>query len=432
MPNDALRAARAIFDAAVARVDPRVATRAWIEANGARLAPGEGGRLVVVGFGKAAAAMAAEAEDVLGARVSGGVVITKVAHAVATRVVKVAVGGHPTPDEAGLRGAADLRAAIDGLGERDVVLCLVSGGGSALLTAPAEGVSLADLERTTAALLAAGAPIDALNAVRKHVETLKGGGLAAAAWPARVVSLVVSDVLGDRLDVVASGPTVGDTSTFADARAVLDRYGVDAPEPVRRRLAAGARGEIAETPRPDDPRLARTENVLVANLAAAAAAARDRAAAMGFVVTTLPIDAAGEARDVGRALAARALAAPPDARPRCWIGGGETTVTVRGKGRGGRNTELALAAAIALDGRAAVAVASLATDGDDGTTGAAGAVATGETAARGRALGLDAGDYLARNDSATFFERVGGLVVTGPTRTNVCDLHVVIFDAAID
>lgn len=433
---DALPTVRSIFDAALEAVDVRAATRRALRIEGGRLLiPAAGldrpldapGRIVVAAVGKAAAAMAAEAEDLLGEHLCAGLALTKYGHGEPTRRIPVREAAHPTPDEAGLAAAAALRELVGGLAPADLVLCLISGGGSALLTAPAAPLGLAELRETTALLLAAGANINELNAVRKHLETLKGGGLARAAAPAQVVALAISDVLGDPPDVIASGPCVGDSSTFADAWAIVERRGLldRLPGSVVARLRAGRRGEIADTPTPDDPLFAQVRNVVIASLPHAAAGAASRAAALGWTPLLHDLTREGEAREVALQLVALAdsLAATG---PRCLIAGGETTVTVRGDGIGGRNTELALAAAIAIDGRAGIAVASLTTDGDDGPTGAAGAIATGETLARGRALGLDAADYLTRNDSATYFRQVGGLVVTGPTRTNVADLYFVL------
>lgn len=439
----ALTTVRELFDAAIGMVDTQAAVRrALALADGTllvgpeRLAAPLRGRLYVVAIGKAAAAMTAAAEAVLGDRIAGGLALTKYGHAGsllgATRRVPVYEAGHPTPDEAGLVAARELRDLLAGTAPDDVVLCLLSGGGSALLTMPAPGISLADLRATTNALLAAGATINELNAVRKHLELLKGGGLAAAT-PARLIALVVSDVLGDPLDVIASGPTVGDTSTFAEAWAVLERRGLTATAlpSVLDRLRAGLRGEAAETPRPSDPLFARVTTLVIANLPLAAEGAARRARELGYDVAFLDLRTEGEARDVGRRLGEHALAEAARAGGRrCLIGGGETTVTVRGDGVGGRNTELALAAALAIAGDPRVAVASLATDGDDGPTGSAGAVATGETVSRGAALGLDAADFLARNDSGRYFARVGGLLVTGPTRTNVADLFCLLIDPA--
>ena len=442
----AMATVRTLFDAAVARVDVAAAVRRSLRLDGDALVVESpsgtvswpltpGGRVLVVAVGKAAAAMAAAAEEVLRERLSAGLAITKYGHGGPVGRIAVREAGHPTPDEAGLAAAGELRELLAGTTERDVVVCLISGGGSALLTAPAEGISLADLRATTAALLEAGATINELNAVRKHLETLKGGGLARAAAPASVVALAVSDVIGDPLDVIASGPTVGDTSTFADAWAVIERRGLadSLPDSVVERLQAGLRGEIPDTPRPDDPLFARVHTAVIANLRLAAEGAAQRALQFGYATELLSLTIEGEAREAGRRLVARvgdALRDGSGGEKRCLIGGGETTVTVRGDGLGGRNTELALAAALALDeaGLRGVTVASLATDGDDGPTGSAGAVATGDTVARGRALGLDAADYLERNDSGTYFERVGGLLVTGPTRTNVADLYCLLLD----
>ena len=428
---------RELFAAAIAAVDVRAAVRRAISVEGDRLVIADAelelsladtGRIIVVGVGKAAAAMACAAEEALGDRVSAGLALTKYGCAVPTRAIPVREAGHPTPDEAGLLAAAELRGLLGGLTARDLVLCLISGGGSALLTAPAAPITLAELRATTGLLLAAGANINELNAVRKHLEMLKGGGLARAAAPARVVALAISDVLGDPLDVIASGPTVGDTSTFADAWAVIARHGLagQLPASVAARLQAGQRGEVPETPWPDDPCFAAVRTAVIANLPRAAAGAARRAAELGWQPLIGDLRIEGEARNAARRLVA-SVGAQPGPR-RCLIGGGETTVTVRGDGIGGRNTEFALAAALAIEGRAGLAVAALATDGDDGTSGSAGAVATGETVARGRALGLDAAAALDRNDSATYFRQVGGLLVTGPTQTNVADLYCVLVD----
>jgi hydroxypyruvate reductase len=425
---------RELFAAAIAAVDVRAAVRRAIRVEGGRLVIPEAqfesalddfGRVVIVAVGKAAAGMAAAAEEALGDRVHGGLALTKYGSAAPTRQVPVREAGHPTPDEAGLAAAVELRDLCGGLTERDLVLCLISGGGSALLTAPADPITLEDLRATTGLLLAAGANINELNTVRKHLETLKGGGLARAAAPARVVALCVSDVLGDPLDVIASGPTVGDSSTFADAWEVIERRGLAdrLPATVAARLRAGLRAEVADTPFPDDPCFAAVRTAVIANLPRAAEGAACRAAELGWQTAIGDLRIEGEAREAARRLVVSAEQLAPRT---CLIGGGETTVTVRGDGVGGRNTELALAAAIAIDGRADLAVAALATDGDDGASGSAGAVVTGETVARGRALGLDAADYLARNDSATYLRQVGGLLLTGPTQTNVADLYCVL------
>ena len=423
----------ALFAAALAAVDVRAAVaRTLAIEDGILTIPAVGfarplaaiERIIVVAVGKAAGAMAAEAEAILGDRITAGLALTKHGHGEEPGRIPLREGGHPTPDKHGLAATDELLALLHNLHPADLVLCLISGGGSALLTAPAPPITLDELRATTGLLLAAGANINELNAVRKHLETLKGGGLARAAAPAQVVALVISDVLGDPLDVIASGPCTGDSTTFADAWAMLARRGLldQLPAAVVAHLRAGLGGAIPETPEPDDPLFAHVSAATIANLPRAAEAAAARATALGWRPEIIDLTIEGEAREVAQGLVARLLALPAGER-RCLIGGGETTVTVRGDGLGGRNTELALAAALRLDGVLGCALASLSTDGDDGPTGAAGAVATGTTAARGRALGLDAVDALARNDSATYFRAVGGLVITGPTRTNVADVY---------
>lgn len=434
--DTALATVRTLFDAAVSRVDAGGAVRRDLVVNAGRvlvgpcaddLTPPPGGRVVVVAAGKAAEPMAHAAAKALGPLLAGGVAITKQAAGLDTGVIDVYEAGHPVPDERGLRATRQLYAVLRTLRSDDLLIVLLSGGASALLTMPAGGLSLADLRATTDALLRAGADISELNAVRKHLEVLKGGGLAAAV-PATVAALIVSDVLGDRLDVIASGPAVGDPTTFADAHGILERKGLlwSVPPSVLARLEAGRRGQVGETPAPGDPRLARVHSYVIANLPMAAAGMADRARELGFEVELTDLTVEGEARTVGQSLGRRARELGTVETPRCMIGGGETTVTVRGAGIGGRNTELTLAAALELASAEGVAVAGLATDGDDGATGSAGAVATAETMARARTLNVDAVSALRNNDSGTFFSRVGGLVLTGPTATNVADLHVLL------
>lgn len=435
-----------ILQAALEAVEPTAAVRRSLVCNGDHLQVGEAvydlakfQRVLLIAFGKAALPMAAAAAEVLGARLDGGVVLTRRGHAAAEWPLPPAVavfeGGHPVPDEAGLAAArriADLAAAA---GPDDLVLCLISGGGSALLTLPAEDLILADLQATTQALLRCGAPIQDLNTMRKHLEQLKGGQLARLAAPATVLSLVLSDVVGSPLDVIASGPTVPDSSTWADAWAVVERYGLREalPAAVVRRLQAGLAGALPDTPKADDPTFDRCRTLIVADNAIAAEAACRAAQQHGMSAAVLSTFVEGEAREVARVAVALgrevAVHGRPLAPPACLILGGETTVTVRGHGRGGRNQELALAAALALaaipEGERLL-VASLATDGSDGPTDAAGGLADGSTVRRGRALGLDAAAHLAANDAYPFLAAVGDLLVTGPTQTNVNDLIVVL------
>ena len=421
-----------ILAAALEAVDPYKAVRAALEAPDAptRGALAAARRVVVVALGKAACPMARAARDVLGERISRGVIVTKAGHAPAPpEGFRIVIGGHPVPDEGSVRAAAAIFHALRGLGEDDLVLLLLSGGGSALAVAPRMPLTLADLQRTTQLLLASGAAIEEVNAVRKHLDAIKGGGLARAAAPAAVVGLVLSDVLGDPLDAIASGPAVPDPTTFADAWAVLARYGLTdrLPPAVREVLQRGLRGEIPETSKPGDPHLARVHHRIVGNIRLAVEAAAQAARREGFHTAIAATALQGEAREVGKALAAvlaeMARRDRPLPRPACLLLGGETTVTLgENPGRGGRNQELALAAALGLEGLRGAWLVSFATDGTDGPTDAAGAVATGETLKRARARGLSPAEFLQRHDAYTFWEAVGGLLRPGPTRTNVNDL----------
>lgn len=433
------RAAMAILAAALEAVDPYVATRKTLRLAGGRLmvagrayALVHGARVVVVGAGKAGAPMAQAVEDVLGDRITAGAVIVKRGYTAPLRKIALREAGHPVPDAAGETAARELLDTVTGLGPRDLVICLISGGGSALLPAPQDGVTLDDMIRTTDVLLRSGATIGEINAVRKHLSRVAGGRLALAASPARVVTLVVSDIVGTPLDAIASGPTVPDSTTYADALRVLDAYRLAdrVPHAVRAALRRGAAGEIPETPKPGDPAFRRAHVTVVADNATAARAALTKARRLGFHARLLSTYMEGEAREVGLALAgiARQIAesGDPVRRPACLVAGGETTVTIRGTGRGGRNQELALAAARALHGIPGTLVVSFATDGTDGPTDAAGAVADGTTLSRARALGLDPAAHLANNDAYPFFDALGDLIRTGPTNTNVTDLMLIL------
>ncbi|MBC7250376.1 MAG: glycerate kinase [Anaerolineae bacterium] len=391
-------------------------------------------RVFVVGGGKAGAPMAAAVEEVLGERITAGAVNVKHGYTLsaagqepASRI-QIVEAGHPVPDEAGRQGAEHIAQMLTGLGERDLVLVLISGGGSALLPLPCEGISLADVQALTNTLLRCGATINEINAVRKHISQIKGGQLARLAYPATVVALILSDVVGNPLDVIASGPTVPDPTTFAEAWAVLERYGIvdEVPGSIVSRLRAGLAGQVPETPKPGDPVFTRVQNVIVGSNEIAAQAAVDEAREQGFSALLLSTFIEGEAREVARVFAgiAKGMAQHgwPLKPPACLVAGGETTVTIRGRGKGGRNQELALAAALAIDGWQNVAVVGLATDGTDGPTDAAGAIAWGDTVTRARARGLDAAAYLANNDAYHFFQALGDLIITGPTNTNVNDL----------
>lgn len=431
--------ARAIFAAAVAAADPASLVRGALsvrdgalQACGHRFDLARESRLVVVGAGKATPAMAAAAEEVLGDRIDAGAINTKYGHARPLQRIETVEGGHPLPDAAGVAGSRRILQLVGDLGPNDLALCLFSGGGSALMPAPAAGITLRQKSETTALLLACGATIDELNAIRKHLSAVKGGLLARRAAPARVVCLLVSDVIGDPLHTIASGPTAPDPTTFADCLGLLDRYDLRArvPSVVAERLARGAAGALPETPKPGDPALAAVVNAVIGNNAIALAAARDEARRRGYTPLVLSSRIAGETRDVAAVHAAIAeevaATGQPVAPPACIISGGETTVTLRGTGRGGRNQEFALAAALRLRGTAGVTAFSCGTDGTDGPTDAAGAVADGDTVARAAARGLSAAEALARNDAYPFFAGLGDLVVTGPTGTNVMDLRLLL------
>ena len=399
-------------------------------------------RVFVVGGGKAGAPMAAAVAEVLGDQLTGGTVLVKYAHALAdptaTGPIQIIEAGHPIPDAAGWLGAQQMTHWLQDTTERDLVLCLISGGGSALMTAPVTGVTLAGLQALTQTLLACGATINDINTIRKHISQLKGGQLARRAAPGTVISLILSDVVGDPLDVIASGPTVPDPTTFAESWSVLTRYGVEAdiPASIRAHLTAGLEGEVVDTPKPGDPIFERVQTVIVGSNLLAAHAAAESATQLGFDTILLTTFIEGEAREVGQVAAGLAKGLvrgeamhPPGkliSKPACLIIGGETTVTLHGDGKGGRNQEMALAAALALTGWPDILIACLATDGTDGPTDAAGAFADGTTIRRATDMGLDAVDYLARNDAYHFFEQLDDLIMTGPTRTNVNDLTLVL------
>ena len=423
--------ARAVFDAALRAGDVGLLV---LQALAGLDLPARG-RLLVVGAGKASGAMAAAAESALGDRVVTGVVAVKDGHLAPTRRVRLLEAGHPVPDQRGADAARAIRDLAASATADDLVLVLISGGGSALTPAPAPPITLAEKQALTRLLLRAGADIKQLNAVRKHVSTLKGGQLARAAAPARVEALLLSDVNGDPLDVIASGPTAPDDSTFAEAMRILGRFDIRdqvAPSIVTR-LQQGVQGEIAETPKPGDPLFERVRNRVIGNNTLVVDAAAAAARTLGLTPLVLTRTLEGEAVDVGRRFAAMArdlkAGRGPVALPCCVIAGGETTVTVRGQGLGGRCQELALAAAIELEGLAGAVVLAAGTDGSDGPTTAAGAIADGESARRARAAHVDLAARLADNDSHAALEPLGDLLLTGPTNTNLLDLYLIVVEA---
>ncbi|HSB81735.1 MAG TPA: glycerate kinase [Candidatus Methylomirabilis sp.] len=436
--QDLRKAALGILDAAVRAVDPGEAVHRHVIRDGDRLRLdqetldlGSVRQLVVVGLGKAGASMAAAVEQILGDRITRGVVVTKYGHVQPTKRIRLHEAGHPVPDDAGIAGAQAILDEVRGLGADDLVLVLISGGGSALTPAPVEGISLAEKQALTKALLACGADIREMNTLRKHVSRIKGGQLARAASPARVFTLILSDIVGDPLDAIASGPTVPDPTTYADALAILDKYRIrgEIPPSIRTHLEAGARGEFAETPKPNDPLFGRVKSLMVASNIQALEAARTEARALGLTPMILSSFIEGETREIARmhAAVAREVRASgnPVRPPVCIITGGETIVTLRGKGKGGRNQEFALAAALDIAGLPDVVILSAGSDGTDGPTDAAGAIVDGETVARAVAQGLNPRASLEANDAYPFFQRLGDLIITGPTKTNVMDVRLV-------
>ncbi|TWG88174.1 glycerate 2-kinase [Cupriavidus gilardii J11] len=412
---------RDLFDTAVAAVSPAHCLPPQLPAP-------PRGRTVVIGAGKAAAAMAQSVE----AHWSGapdrlsGLVVTRYGHGAPCRRIEVVEAAHPVPDEAGQHAAARMVQMVQGLGPDDLVLCLVSGGGSSLLAAPAPGLSLSDKQAVNRALLRSGANIAEMNCVRKHLSALKGGRLALRCMPARVETLLISDIPGDDPALIASGPTLPDATTCADALAVIEKYGIAVPPAVRAHLESGA----GETPKPGDSRFAGHRSVMLATAQQALEAAAARARALGVDAHILSDCIEGEARDVAlvHAAVARQIARrdQPWRKPCVLLSGGETTVTVRGNGRGGRNAEFLLALALALDGLAAVHALAADTDGIDGSEDNAGALLAPDTLARADAANLAARRHLDNNDGYGFFSALGDLIVTGPTRTNVNDFRAIL------
>ena len=409
---------RAMFDAAIAAAAPATCLPPFLPKP-------PKGRTIVIGAGKASAAMAKVVEDHWPGPLSG-LVVTRDGHAVACRHIEIVEASHPVPDARGRDAADRILQLVRGLGSDDLVLALISGGGSALLTLPSEGLTLDDKQAINRALLACGAPIGQMNAVRKHLSAIKGGRLAAAAHPAEVVTLAISDIPGDDPSSIASGPTVPDATTFADARAILRNYAITEPRAVIAHLDAAR----DETPKPGDTRLARARTVLIATPQRSLEAAAEVARAAGITPLILGDAIEGEAREVAKVMAAMAHQVrrhgQPARAPCVLLSGGETTVTVRGTGRGGRNVEFLLALALELDGLAGTFAIAGDTDGIDGAEEVAGAVVTPDTRARAAALGLDLAAALAGNDAHTAFAALSDQIVTGPTLTNVNDFRAIL------
>ena len=428
-----------IFTAGLEAVDPSKALKQAVSVHGTTLHVGDAHydleayqHIYVVGGGKAGASMAQAVETILGDRVTAGIVNVKYGHVKPTTTITLHEAGHPVPDEAGVTGVSQIIRLLETATEHDLVLCLISGGGSALLPAPADGISLGQKQEVTKHLMRCGATINEINTIRKHISATKGGQLARTAYPATLVTLLLSDVIGDPLDTIASGPTVPDRGTFQDCLDLLYTYHLNdvVPKPVLERIQAGVNGRVPETPKEGAPVFANTQNLIIASNALAARAAARQAEALGYHTMILSTFVEGETREV--ALVHTAIlkeirhSGNPLAPPACIISGGETTVTIQGDGLGGRNQEFVLAAARELDELPNVTVLSAGTDGTDGPTDAAGALADGLTVRRAREKHLDAAAYLNRNDSYHFFEPLNDLLKTGPTHTNVMDLRILL------
>ncbi len=425
-----------IFYAAVKAVDPYEAVRSYEEKILSTYKNTNCKKLFVVGFGKAAYPMAKAIEDDLLVFIDNGIVITKYGHCPdKLQKIQVCEAGHPLPDENGLKGTNAMIKLLNNADEQTLVVCLISGGGSALLVSPHESISLSEKQKVTELLLKAGVNIYGLNTVRKHISKVKGGRLAEIAYPAKVISLILSDVVGDRLDVVASGPTSPDKTTYKDALIVLEKYGLMGmtPKAVLEVLYRGSNSLISETPKEDDRIFGNVENIIIGSNKKALDAAKTKAESLGLHAEVLSSEILGEAKNVGRWLAKKAIETHNVVNKKhdgkiCLISGGETTVTVKGNGLGGRNMELALSFALEIEKIDGIALLSAGTDGTDGPTDAAGAIVNGETITKAKALGLDPKEYLENNDSYNFFKKIGRLFITGPTGTNVMDIQVLIVE----
>jgi len=433
------RDAWAIFEAGLKAVDPATAVKNHLRRDGDKLHL-QGRQydlrdyenIFVIGMGKAAAAMAKAIEELLGDRLTGGIVNVKYAHTVPLDIVKINEAAHPVPDDAGLQGTNEITELLKETQENDLVFCLISGGGSALLFSPAGNLTLEDKQTVTKSLLECGATIHEINSIRKQISSVKGGRLAELVYPSTLISLILSDVIGDDLDVIASGPTVPDSHTFHDCRNIIEKYklGQRVPKRVIDYIEMGCSGKIEDTPKAESPIFKRTQNAIVGSNILAVSAAKEKAEELGYNSMILSTFIHGETEEVAKvhtAISKEILSSGnPVKKPACIISGGETTVTIEGKGQGGRNQEFVLAAALDIDGLDNVVVLSGGTDGNDGPTDAAGAIADGTTISRANDLGLDAYKYLCENNSYNFFKPLDDLLITGPTNTNVMDLRIVL------
>jgi len=428
-----------IFQAGLQAVAPGPAIKRFCQLNGEILTvDGQNydlnrfDRILVLGAGKAGASMAKAIEDILGERISAGIITVKYDHLEELKKVKIQQAGHPVPDQNGLDGARIIYQLAFSADEKSLVICLISGGGSALMVLPAEGITLEDKQRTTQVLLDSGATIHEINTVRKHLSAIKGGGLARAVYPATLITLILSDVVGDDLDSIGSGPCVPDPGTFSDCKAIFAKYSIEnqIPSGVLSHIESGIAGTIPETPKSGQPFFEKTQNVIVGNNFQALLKAKEKADELGYNTLLLSSMLEGETRDVAANHIAIAreiqLHGYPLPQPACLLSGGETTVRIQGSGKGGRNQEFVLAAALKLGGMKNIVILSAGTDGTDGPTDAAGAFADETTLQRAQTASLNPQKYLDNNDSYHFFDKLGDLLKTGPTNTNVMDLRIIL------
>jgi len=436
MEQTTIKSVSEIFTSALKAVSPYEAVKKHSKNILSFFETGKFNRLIVIGFGKAACPMTRAVEDNLMALIDNGVVLTKYGHCDSLcNLSKMTVyeAGHPIPDENGVRGTDEIIQLLKNADERTLVACLISGGGSALLVSPFDGISLNEKRDVTQLLLQKGADIFELNTVRKHISKVKGGRLAEIAYPAKVFSLILSDVIGDRLDVIASGPTSPEITTYNDALKVLEKYGLmdRCPHGILDVLCSGTNGLIPETPKEGNKIFERVENIIIGSNRTALAAAKKKAEELGFDAEIVSAEITGEAKEIGKWLAQKAIETKntkKSNRSVCLISGGETTVTVTGSGLGGRNMELALSVAIEIDSIDGTTLLSAGTDGTDGPTDAAGAIVDGQTIAKAEAININPDDYLRNNDSYNFFKKIDNLFITGPTGTNVMDIQIVIIE----
>src|SRR5512143_1181782 len=436
-----------IYQSAIRAADPYHAVRGHLSLTGDILSVASAEydlksfrRIIVVGAGKGTAPMARAVEDILNDRINEGIIIVKYGHTGLLRKIVQREAAHPLPDEAGLRATSEIRELLKEAGEETFVICLLSGGASSLFVAPADGITLNDKRVVTDLLLSSGADIHELNSVRKHISAIKGGRLAEIAYPATIVTMILSDVIGNKLDVIASGPTVPDSSSFRDALDVIHKYSLEEkiPSGVFSLLHLGVSGVLPDTPKSGAVFFQQVRNIVVGSIQQSVEAARGRAAELGFEPHLLTSELQGEAHDAALFLASKSIeirsAMQTGDSPRCLLAGGETTVTVKGTGKGGRNQELALAFAIEIAGIPGISMLSAGTDGTDGPTDAAGAVVDGTTATKAQERGMEPMEYLANNDSYRFFQKFDALtggkahLMTGPTGTNVMDLQLMLVE----